>query len=389
MIQPADRIQSPPGIFNELEISKRQAEANGWSVIDLGIGSPDQAPAEHVINALHQAIDDPMNYRYPMQEPKELYQAASAWYKDRFGVTIDPANEIVAVAGSQDGLAHLPLAYLNPGDIALVPDPGYPIYSYGVRLAGGIVHPLPLTRENNYLPDFSALSPEVLQSAKLMILNYPANPMAAVADRDFFEKVVSIAKRYDILVCHDVAYSELCFDGFVPMSFLEVPGAKDIGVEFFSLSKTYNLAGCRLGFMVGNSEVVANLAKLKSNIDYGIFLAIQKAGTAALTGEQTLPQQNAATYQRRRDLLLDGLAKAGWQIEKPRASMFVWAPLPPGYTSCLTFCQELLAKTGVVMVPGTAFGQQGEGFVRIALVQDDALLLEVVERIQNQYQFAK
>jgi len=369
------------GIFNEMERLKKQIEARGITVINLGVGTPDRPPAPHVIEAMHRAVDRMENYRYPLAGKPELYRAAAGWYRSRFGVELDPDSEILVLMGSQDGLAHISLAYVDPGDITLVPDPGYPIYSFSITLAGGELYPMPLLEENGFLPVLSSIPEETAHRAKMMWINYPNNPVAAVAGREFFEEVVAFARRYGILVCHDVAYSELCYDGYKPMSFLEVEGAREVGIEFFSLSKTYNMAGCRIGFAVGNREVISNLQRLKSNVDYGVFYVVQEAGIAALEGDQSFVEENARAYQRRRDLLVDGLAAIGWPMPKPRASMFVWAPLPPGYNSSVRFTLDLLERAGVLVIPGTAFGARGEGYVRIALVQEEGVLLEAVERI--------
>ena len=373
------RISS--GIFSEMEERKKEVQKRGLEVIDLGVGSPDLPPAPHIIEALARAVQNPLNYRYPIVGMSRLYEALACWYKKRFNVELDPADEILVLMGSQDGLAHLAMAFIDPGDIALVPDPGYPIYSFSIVMAQGEIYPLPLRPENGFLPDFSEIPEDVAKRAKMMWLNYPNNPVAVSANRNFYERAIEFAKKYDILICHDVAYAELAYDGFKPMSFLEVPGAKEVGVEFYSLSKTYNMAGCRIGFIAGNKEVVASLATIKSNIDYGVFYAIQEAGIAALTGPQDYVRETARTYQRRRDVLLDGLAALGWKIPKPNASMFVWAPLPSGYKSSRDFVLELIEKTGVVMIPGTAFGRHGEGYVRIALVKDEDALAKAVKRI--------
>ncbi len=378
----AKRMESlSSSIFNEMEERKKIIEARGTKVINLGVGSPDLPPAPHIVKALRHAVEDPFNYTYPIVGLPRLYEALAGWYKKRFNVNIDPVGEVLVLMGSQDGLAHLAMAYVDPGDIALIPDPGYPIYSFSILMAQGEIFPMPLLAQNHFLPEFSDIPEEVAKKAKLMWLNYPNNPTAVSAHREFFERAVDFAKKYDILICHDVAYAELAYDDFKPMSFLGIPGAKEVGVEFYSLSKTYNMAGCRIGFAVGNREVISNLALIKSNIDYGVFYAVQEAGIAALTGPQDYVAETARTYQRRRDVLVDGLAEAGWQMPKPNASMFVWAPLPPGYTSSTAFAMELLEKAGVIVIPGVAFGKQGEGYVRIALVKDESLLAEVVGRI--------
>ncbi len=368
-------------IFNEMEELKKKVEQKGIEVINLGVGSPDQPPAPHIIEAMHKALDRPDYYRYPLEGTMELRRAVAAWYRNRFGVELDPSTEVLVLMGSQDGLAHISMAYINPGDLALVPDPGYPIYFASILLAEGEIHPMPLLAKNNFLPDLDAIPEEVAKRAKLMWLNYPNNPVAALAGKDFFARVVEFAREYDILVCHDVAYCELAFDGYKPPSFLEIPGAKDVGIEFYSLSKTYNMAGCRIGFALGNADVLAALHQVKSNIDYGVFRVVQEAGIAALEGPQDCVKQNAETYRRRRDVLVDGLARVGWKVPRPRASMFIWAPVPRGYDSAREFALELLTQTGVLVIPGTAFGEQGEGYVRIALVRDEETLYETVRRI--------
>ncbi|MBE3587148.1 MAG: LL-diaminopimelate aminotransferase [Thermoanaerobacteraceae bacterium] len=368
-------------IFSELEQLKKQVEARGRKVINLSVGSPDRPPAPHIIAALHRAVDNPLNYRYPLDGLPALHRAVAGWYRRRFGVTIDPDGEVLVLMGSQDGLAHIALAYIDPGDVALVPDPGYPIYAGSILLAGGEIYPMPLLARNNFLPDLGSIPKEVARRAKLMWLNYPNNPVAASANRPFFEKVVAFARQFDIIVCHDVAYAELAYDGFKPMSFLEVPGAREVGIEFYSLSKTYNMAGCRIGFALGNREILGALGRIKSNIDYGVFRVVQEAGIAALEGPQDCVRETARLYQRRRDVLVDGLGRYGWLMPKPSASMFVWAPLPAGYASSRQFALDLLEKAGVLVVPGLAFGANGEGYVRIALVQEEDLLAEAVERV--------
>lgn len=381
------RIQGlVPAIFSEMEDVKKKAEKKGFSVINLGVGSPDLPPAPHIINAMHRALDNPVNYKYPLTGMSRLHRAVADWYGRRFGVAVDPQKEVLVLMGSQDGLAHLALAYVNPGDIALVPDPGYPIYSFGINLAEGQVHYMPLLAKNKFLPDLGSISQDIARRAKLMWLNYPNNPVAVSADTSFFEEVVDFARQYGIVVCHDAAYCELAYDGFKPVSFLETPGAKEVGVEFYSLSKTYNMAGCRIGFAVGNSDVLAALNKIKSNIDYGVFRVVQEAGIAALEGPQDCVQQNALTYQMRRDILVDGLAQFGWRMPKPQSSMFVWAPLPGAEKSSRNFAFDLLEKTGVLVIPGIAFGSMGEGYVRIGLVQESELLQEAVHRIGKVYQ---
>lgn len=376
-----------PGIFTELARAKARAESEGRKVINLSVGSPDLPPAPHIIEALRKGVENPANYTYPLEGKPELHRALAQWYKDRFDVCLDPGKEIITLMGSQDGLAHIAMAYIEPGDIALVPDPGYPIYAASILLAGGQIYPLPLLEVNNFLPDLMSIPSDIAAKAKMMTINYPNNPVAASADRGFFSRVIDFAKEYEILICHDIAYSELAYDGYKPVSFMELPGAKDVGIEFYSLSKTYNMAGCRIGFAVGNQEVLRALGQIKSNIDYGVFTAVQEAGIAALLGDQECVRKTAATYQRRRDILVDGLNKLGWRMNKPQASMFIWAPLPEGYKSSMEFSLELLQKAGVLVVPGVAFGDRGEGYVRIAMVQDEQELEEAVTRIADVFQF--
>ena len=369
-------------IFTEMNEKKEQIAKTGLEIIDLGIGSPDLPPAPFIKEALIAAVSQDEFFGYPTSEGSlEFRTAVSEWYKERFDVTLCPKTEVLTLMGSQDGLAHIALAYIDKGDYALVPDPGYPIYSASIMLAEGQVFPIPLLKENNFLPDLTAIPSEIAQKAKLMVLNYPNNPVAAVAGKEFFQEVVSFAQRNDILICHDAAYSELAFDGFKPTSLLEIPGAKEIGLEFHSLSKTFNMAGCRIGFVVGNSSALKSLAKIKSNIDYGVFKAIQQAGIAALKGGSDYIRQYARAYERRRDILVDGLAEFGWEIPKPKGSMFLWAPLPLGFVSSKEFAFYLLEKTGVVVIPGVAFGKEGEGYVRIALVKEEQVLQEVIEKI--------
>lgn len=384
----AKRMESlSSGIFSEMEERKRKVEARGLEVINIGVGSPDLPPAPHIMAALGRAAGQSQNYTYPLVGLPSLRQVVAQWYKKRFNVDLDPAAEVLELMGSQDGLAHLAPAYIDRGDIALVPDPGYPIYEFSISLAGGDIYPMPLLPGNRFLPDFDAIPAAVARRAKMMWLNYPNNPTAAIAGSDFFEKAVAFARRHEILICHDVAYAELAYDGFKPVSFLETPGAKEVGIEFYSLSKTYNIAGCRLGFAVGNAAVLADLALIKSNIDYGVFYAVQEAGVAALSGPQECVAETAATYQKRRDVLVDGLAGLGWHMPKPQASMFVWAPLPQGYRDSARFAAELLEKAGVIVIPGVAFGRQGEGYVRMALVRDETVLAEVVRRVGENFRF--
>lgn len=368
-------------IFTEVASWKQEAQAAGLDVIDLGIGSPDRPPSARVMEALQRAVLNPANYGYPTSEGSPRFrEAVTRWYRHRFGVELDPEREVLALMGSQDGLAHLALAVTDPGDTVLVPDPGYPIYTASLTLAGAQPYLLPLRAENNFLPKLGDIPEHVAERSKFILLNYPSNPLSAVADRPFFEKLVDFARRYGLIVVHDLAYSEMAFDGYKPMSILEIPGAKDVAVEFHSLSKSFNMAGCRIAFLVGRSDVVQALKIVKSNIDYGVFLAVQEAGIAALEEDMEHDGSVSGLYERRRDVLLETLAEHGWHIEKPKATMFVWARIPAGWTS-RQISREMLLRAGVVVIPGDAFGAEGEGYVRIALVQEEERLREAGRRI--------
>lgn len=383
--QPSKRLnQLTSAIFTEMAERKRLV-AERMQVIDLGIGSPDQPPAPHLIQALAKAVQNPDNYGYPGSAGSVAFRREVAeWYRYRFDVELDPDTQVHALMGSQDGLAHLALAWADPGDIVLVPDPGYPIYAGSVFLSGAELYPMPLRAENNFLPDLAAIPAEVRKRAKLMILNYPNNPVSAIAPLSFFEEVVRFAKENDIIVAHDLAYSEMAFDGYRPPSFLEAAGAKDVAIELNSFSKSFNMAGCRIAYVVGNAELIKPLAIVKSNIDYGVFDAVQQMAIAALAHDRQSGEVNpiGAVYQQRRDVLLNALAEAGWKIDPPKATMFIWAKVPEGFTS-RSFAFELLEKTGVVVIPGDAFGQEGEGYVRIALVKEPDVLREVARRIEE------
>lgn len=369
-------------IFAEVEEWKLEAGACGKDIIDLGIGSPDLPPSPSVVQALQFAVGNSANYHYPSSEGSiEFRSKAAEWLSWRFGVEIDPVNELLTLMGTQDGLAHLALAICDPGDIALVPNPGYPIYAGGLALAGVVPYYMPLTSENDYLPRLDQIPVDIAKRAKFMLLNYPSNPLASVADLSFFEEVVQYGRKHDLLIVHDLAYCEMTFDGFRPPSILSISGAKDIAVEFHSLSKSFNMAGCRIGFLAGRSDVVQALRRLKGNIDYGVFKAVQAAGIVALEEDmKTGGSSVAVVYERRRDIFLEQLMLAGWKVPVPKATMFVWAPIPAGWTS-RQISREMLLDTGVVVIPGDAFGQEGEGFVRIALVQEEPRLIEAARRI--------
>jgi len=383
-IEKSERLKRlPPYLFKEIDRQKEEVRAKGMDIIDLGVGDPDLPTPPHIIEALKVAAADPANHQYPSYSGMDDFnRAAAAWYKGRFDVDLDPSNEVVTLIGSKEGIAHLPLAFINPGDVALVASPGYPVYHIGTQFAGGEPYFMDLLKENGFLPDLSAIAPDVAKRARVMFINYPNNPTAAVADRAFFESVIAFAEEHDVMVCHDAAYSEMAYDGYRPMSFLEVDGARSVGIEFHSLSKTYNMTGWRIGFAVGNQEVITGLGQVKSNIDSGAFQAIQIAGMAALEGDQRCVEEMRQTYQERRDILVEGLRGVGFSVEKPRATFYVWMEVPEGYTSA-GMTSRLLTEAGIVTTPGNGFGAAGEGYVRMALTVTSGRLREAVERIQS------
>ncbi|RHP31023.1 aminotransferase class I/II-fold pyridoxal phosphate-dependent enzyme [Lachnotalea sp. AF33-28] len=371
------------GIFSVLAERKSERLSQGKSVIDLSVGTPNIPPADHVIDALSNAARDKSNYVYALSDLPRLKEAVAQWYDRRYGVALDPESEVVSLLGSQEGLAHIALSIVDEGDTVLVPDPCYPVFADGPLLAGAELFYMPLKEENGYLIDLDGIPEETAKKAKLIIVSYPNNPTTAMAPDWFYEKLIAFAKKYDIIVLHDNAYSELVFDGVQCGSFLRFPQAKAVGVEFNSLSKTYGLAGARIGFCVGNSRVVKNLSTLKSNMDYGMFLPVQEAAIAAITGDQSCVAATRAAYEHRRDVLCGGLNSIGWKMEPSRATMFVWAKLPAGYTDSEKFAMELLEKTGVMVTPGSAFGPSGEGHVRMALVQDEEVIREALQSIKE------
>ncbi len=383
-IQPAERLQQlPPYLFMEVDRLKSEVQARGVDIIDLGVGDPDLPTPPHILKRLNEAAWDPKNHRYPSYSGmNDFRRSVAAWYQRRFGVELDPLTEVVTLIGSKEGIAHFPLAFINPGDLALVTSPGYPVYHVGTLFAGGQTVYLPLRKENDFLPDLSAVSKETAKRAKVLYLNYPNNPTAAVADRRFFEHVVQWAKEHHLIVAHDAAYSEISYDGFQPMSFLEVPGAKEVGIEFHSLSKTYNMTGWRIGFAVGNAKLISGLSRIKSNVDSGAAQAIQWAGIEALEGPQDCLTELRAVYQRRRDLMVEGLKKLGFRVEAPKPTFYLWVEFPKGFTSTQTTL-HLLEKAGIVTTPGNGFGQPGEGYFRISLTVPEERLEEAVNRLQQ------
>ena len=383
-IEKADRIKDlPPYLFAKIDQMKAEMEKKGADIIDLGIGDPDLPTPPHIITALKDAAQDPQNHRYPTYSGMiEFREAVAEWYQKRFHVFLDPHNEVISLIGSKEGIAHIPLAFINPNDTVLIPDPSYPVYSTATLFAGGNSYFMPLLKENHFLPDFSIIPEEILTKAKLMYLNYPNNPTAAVADRSFFEKVVKVAHQYQIILCHDAAYTEMCFDEYQPPSILEIPGAKDVAIEFHSLSKTYNMTGWRIAFAVGNAEIIAALGQVKTNIDSGVAQAIQRAGIVALLGDQTPLTKMRNIYQERRDTLATGLKEAGFEVTIPKATFYLWVPIPSGFTST-ELTAHLLTKGAVVTTPGVGFGTSGEGYIRMALTVDKERIAEVVRRIKD------
>lgn len=371
------------GIFSKLLEMKRQKEEKGEPVIDLSVGAPNIPPAGHITEALCEAAADPNNYIYAIQDQKELLEAVALWYQRRYGVTLNPSSEICSLLGSQEGLAHIALSIIDEGDIVLVPDPCYPVFADGPLLAGASLFYMPQRKEKDYLIDFSEIPEEIAIKARFMIVSYPNNPTTVMAPDSFYKDLIKFAKKYDIVVLHDNAYSELVFDQRQCGSFLSFAGAKDIGVEFNSLSKTYGLAGARIGFCLGNQEIVEKIKTLKSNMDYGMFLPVQKAAIAAITGDQSCVESTRKAYERRRDALCEHMTRVGWSMEKPQATMFVWAKIPDKFNDSETFSRELLEKAGVLVTPGSAFGPSGEGFVRLALVREEEILIQAAEQVDK------
>jgi len=383
-MEEAQRIQSlPPYLFARIDEKIAAAKAKGVDVISLGIGDPDLPTPDHIIDELVRAARNPANHRYPSYVGMpEFRQAVAEWYKRRSNISLDPSKEVVTLIGSKEGIAHIAFCYLNPGDIALIPDPGYPVYGVGTLLAGGVPYTMPLKEENGFLPDLDAIPEDIARKAKLMYLNYPNNPTGAVADQGFYLKVIAFAKKYDIIVCHDGPYSEIAFNGYKPLSFLEVPGAKEVGIEFHSMSKTYNMTGWRIGWAAGNERVIEALGRIKSNIDSGVFQAIQEASIVGLLGDQQIVKEICKVYQERQDIVIEGLTALGWKVDRPQATIYVWPKVPKGYTSA-SFCELVLDKAGVVLTPGNGYGKYGEGYFRISLTINTERLREALKRIKE------
>ena len=368
------------GIFNILNDKKKDLLNRGINVFNFSIGTPDFQPAAHIMEAMQEACKNPQNYKYAIDDKPELVQAMITYYKNRFGVTLEE-NEIMTVYGSQEGMAHLGWALCNPGDVVLVPNPGYPIFSIGPMFCDAEIVEYPIYPEDNYMLKFENIPEEIARKAKLIVVSYPLNPVCAVADDKFYEELIAFAKKYNIIVLHDNAYADIVYGGRAGRSFLEYEGAKEVGVEFYSLSKTYNMTGMRISFTVGNAEIISQFKKVRSQIDYGIFPAIQLAAVAALTGPQDMVKEQCAEYERRNKALCGGLREIGWNVPDSQGSMFVWAKIPNGFDSSEAFVLELMEKSGVIVVPGTAFGSLGEGYVRFALVYPVEVIKEAVKAI--------
>lgn len=373
----------PPYLFARIEKKIAAAKEQGIDIINLGIGDPDLPTPKHIIDRMASSIYDSANHQYPSSVGLlEYRQTVADWYRQRFRVELDPQTEVVSLLGSKEGIAHVSFAYLNKDDISLVPDPGYPVYGIGTLLAGGKPYTMPLKAENAFLPVLEDIPADIAKQAKLLFLNYPNNPTGAIADIEFFNKVVQFAKDYDILVCHDAPYSEMAYEGIKLPSFLQAEGAKEVGIEFHSLSKTYNMTGWRIGWAVGNPQAIEVLGRFKSNVDSGVFQAIQYAGIQALNGPQESIGEMCRIYQERRDIAVAGLNKMGWNIQPPQATFYLWAPVPKGYTSA-SFAELILEKTGVIITPGNGYGEHGEGYFRIALTVDKERMQEAFDRMHK------
>jgi len=373
----------PPYLFVKIEEKKEQLQKQGIDIIDFGIGDPDLPTPQPIFKKMHEVLETTPAANYPTSRGEFSFrEAVSKWYKKRFGVELNPRDEVCALIGSKEGLSHLFFAFVDPGDVTLVPDPAYPVYKIGTLLAGGEPYLLPLTAENKFIPDLDNIPANILKRAKLLFINYPNNPTGAVADLAFFGKCVQFAKKNDLLLVSDLAYSEMGYDGYIPHSVLEVPGAKDVTIEFHSLSKTYNMTGWRIGMAVGNAEAVNALATIKSNVDSGAFKAVQFAAEEALLGNQTVVQENCKIFEERRNVLIDGLNSLGWKIEKPKATFYMWVPVPKGETSS-SFTEKMLDKCGILIVPGSGYGTCGEGYVRFAITISKKRIAEAIERMKK------
>ncbi|MCE5191452.1 MAG: LL-diaminopimelate aminotransferase [Actinomycetia bacterium] len=380
----AQRIANlPPYLFAEIDRKKEAKQAQGIDVISLGIGDPDTPTPEHIVDAMAKAIRNPKNHQYPSYPGSKAYRhAAATWMMNRFGVKVDPDTETLALIGSKEGIAHLFPAFVDPGEYTLVPGCGYPVYHTGGILSGGLTHWMPMTAENGFLADFESTPADVLARAKMMFLSYPNNPTSAIATPEYFDRAIAFAREHDLLLVHDNAYSEIAFDGYRAPSLLERPGAKDVAIELFSCSKAYNMTGWRVAFAVGNPEAIKAFATVKSNIDSGVFTAVQDAAIEALTGPQDSIVALNALYQRRRDLVMEALDTIGLEAATPKATIYIWARVPKSFTSA-SFAAKVLDEANVIVAPGSSYGPSGEGYIRISLTTPDARLEEAIERIKN------
>ena len=379
----ASRVKHlPPYLFASIDRMKKMALAQNVDLIDLSIGDPDIPTPRHIVQAMKKAVANPNHHRYPSYEGMFSFrEAVTRWYKRRFHVTLDSHSEVLSLIGSKEGIGHIPLAFVNPGETVLVPSPGYPVYSIGTLFAGGINYFMPLRARNNFLPDLQSIPQKIFKKAKILFINYPNNPTSSVAPREFFREIIRLAEKFNIIVCHDASYTEIYY-GARPLSFMQIPGAKHVGIEFHSLSKTYNMTGWRIGFAVGNRDVIAGLGKIKTNIDSGIFQAIQEAAIVALETDDRILADIRDIYRERRDLLCSGLQKAGVEFKKPKATFYIWAKVPSTFDS-MGFTSFLLDKAGILTTPGNGFGEAGEGYIRFALTAPAKRITEAVKRIQS------
>ncbi len=378
-----DRI--PPYLFAEIDRRRDEAVARGVDIINMGIGDPDKPTPDIVLQAMHRAIDDPSTHNYPPYKGTKAYrEAAAAWFERRFGVGgWNPDTEVISSIGSKEAIHNTFLAFVDPGDFTLIPDPAYPVYRTSTIFAGGEYYTMPLLPERDYLPDLDAIPDEVARKAKLFWINYPNNPTGALATLEFFEKLVHFAKKHDILICHDNAYSEMAYDGYKPPSIFQVPGAKDVALEYLSCSKAYNMTGWRIGFVIGNAMGIGGLGQVKTNIDSGAFKAIQQAAIAAFGMSDERLHELMLVYQNRRNILVEGLRSLGWPLTAPKATLYVWAPIPKSFKTSLEFISTLLDKCGIIVPPGNGYGAYGEGYFRIALTVPDDRMREAIDRMDK------
>jgi len=384
MFKLSDRLSKlPKYLFAEIDEMKKKKVEEGVEVIDFGVGDPDMPTPKHIVEAMKKAVEKPENHKYPSYEGMlEFRTAVADFYKRRKGVNLNPEEEVIALIGSKEGIAHLPLAFVNDGDYVLVPDPGYPVYYSSTILADGKPYKIPLKKENNFLPNFDEIPSDIAKKAKIMFLNYPNNPTSAVAEKEFIKSAVDFCIDNNIILAHDFAYGEITFDGYKAKSFLEVDNAFEVCIEFNSLSKTFNMTGWRIGFAVGNPEILKGLLKVKTNVDSGVFQAVQEAGIVALRSDDSVIDEICKVYQERRDVLVKGLKEIGLNVEKPKATFYVWCEVPDGYTS-VEFTKKLLNEAGILVTPGVGFGEYGEGFVRFALTRDVSVIEKAIERLKN------